>query len=673
MTKKSKPIGEAPELPPEVTGPIDPEEVLELNDEIDGPIDDKLADLLIDADSDKEVKTAPEIKEEAELESSEVKSDINEKPVDEAPKDAEEINSAEVENGPEINLEKEDPVLDKAIEDIVAEESDAVLAAEDMIREEEEDKVEEPKKQERFRDFLSKFWRNPKARWAALIVLILTSLTLALVPHSRYFLLNTAGVRASLSLTVIDGGTLQPLKNVNVSAGGVSAVTNGDGIARLERVKLGRTTLRIEKRAFSPHYRNITVGWGSNPLGEFRATAVGSQYTFLVRDAFSGNPMPHAEASSGEGDARADESGKLVLTLDTAEMEDSEHISVQIYAEGYRTEIVDMVVSNKETQDVMLVPSRKHVFVSKRSGKYDVYSIDLDGKNEQRLVEGTGLERDDIALVPHLTQNKAALVATRENNRNPNGYLLSTLYILNTESGDLMKVDQSEQIKIIGWTNEGRLIYVKIAAGASGTDPSRHRLMSFNGNEDSNKELARSNTFNDVILASDRVYYAPSNIFQETKPAIYSIKPDGSDKQIVLNKEVYKIVRADYDTLYLSAGDDWHKYVLGSPQTAVTEAPSSTDSRVYQNNPTSKFSIWIDQRDGKGVLINYDKTSSEEKTLYERGGLRLPAYWLNDKYIVYRVSDGKETADYALNIEGGEPKKITDVTDTSGITRWFYY
>lgn len=565
----------------------------------------------------------------------------------------------------------EDPDVEKAVEEIAE--------TEEIDAENQEDQppavaTKQPKSKGRLATFLHSLWSNPRTRYGLIGGLSLLIFVLALIPNSRYFILNTAQVRASVELTVIDNSTLQPLKNVTVKAADISAQTDSDGVVRLEKVKLGRTTLRIEKRAYAAQEQSITVGWGSNPLGEYQVVPIGAQYTFFIRDFMSGKPIPGAEASSGDGNARADEEGKLVLALDTSTMEDSAQISVDISADGYRDETMNITVNNKETQSIGMVPARKHVFVSKRSGKYDVYSVDIDGKNERRIVGGSGYERDDITLIPHPSKNYAAYIATRENTRNQSGYLLSTLYILDIESGDLMRIDQSEQIQAVGWSKSGRLVYVKIAAGASGTDPKRHRLMSFNNEDHSDtKELASSNSFNDVMMANERVYYAPSNIFQEVEPAMYVIDPDGKNSQKLLGKEVTSITRTDHETLHLSANNEWYEHVLGSPMASSTSAPGSQLNRLYADSPSGERSVWIDDRDGKGVLLSRAIDTGEESVLIERGGLQLPMYWLNDDYLIYRVADGRETADYLLNVSGGQAQKIIDVTDTKGITRWFYY
>lgn len=642
-----------PEMPDEKQDSVQDDEIIQLDDSVDEvAINDELTEELVQEEKDTlDVEADPE-------------ESAQEPPA-----------RTDKQDTPPID----DPDTDRAVEEIVAEESDKILEAEDKARQEHNHNREIAEKKPSRGDnklarFIKAVWENPKARWATISGAAVLVLALSLVPQSRYFILNTAQVRASLELKVVDAGTLQPLKNVTVKAANAEAKTGSDGMARLEKVKLGKTTLRIEKRAFAPEIKDIVIGWGSNPLGEFKVKAVGSQYTFYVKDALSGNPLPGAEATSGDGNARADEEGKIILTLDTAEMDDAAQIRVEFSAESYRKETVNITVNNREAQSVPMIPSRRHAFVSKRSGKYDVYTADADGRNERRVLGGTSYERDDLALIPHPKEDYVAYVATRENTRNQSGYLLSTLYVIDTESGDTVKVDQSEQIHVIGWSSKGRLVYVKIAAGASGEDPKRHRLISFN-NEDhtDTKELASSNSFNDVVMVGDRVFYAPSNIFNQGEPGTYAVDADGENHQTILNNETFSIFRTDYDTLYLSVGSSWFEHVIGSPTAAEASAPNSTISRMYVDNPHNNTSIWVDNRDGRGVLIKYDKGSKQEEILYERGGLKMPLYWLTDKHIIFRVSDGRETADYIMNIEGGEPRKISDVTDAAGITRWLYF
>jgi len=561
----------------------------------------------------------------------------------------------------------DDPLTIKAINDIVAKEADMVLDAEDEEREAME-LAKEPLKRH---GIIGRLLGHTSVRWGILIALFVVLLAATFTPYSRYYVLDKVGVRSTLSLKVVDSLTLLPLKNVDVSAGDSVAQTDAEGIVKLTNVRLGKTKLIIEKRAFTRLERNIVIGWGSNPLGDFQAQATGAQYTLIAKDFLSGKPLGGAEAFSGEGSAVADKDGKIVLTLDTANRDDASQIEITIRAENYRDEIVSVSVSNKEEQAVELVPARKHTFLSKRSGNYDVYTVDIDGKNEQKIVEGTGLERDDIALIPHQRESLAALISTRERVTNPSGFLLSTLYLIDTSNGKLTKVDQSEKIQIIGWSKAGRLVYLKVATGADGTDSNRHRIMSLNFNNFADiKELAAANAFNDILMASDRVYYAPSIGFSEdTAPGVFSIGPDGQDRRTLLDDvEAFALKRSAYETLDVRGSSAWYSYTIGSSGKAlINQNPTEASSRLYTDNLSSNFSLWVGDQSGKGVLSAYDKTARKDRELISVKGLSIPVYWLNNSVAVYRVKDNRSTADYAVSIDGGGASKITDVADSIGI------
>ncbi|HZM63917.1 MAG TPA: hypothetical protein VFB59_02175, partial [Candidatus Saccharimonadales bacterium] len=293
-----------------------------------------------------------------------------------------------------------------AVDDIIRNESDELLEAQDA------------KTQKVLPDGKKSWWRRAWLRWVLLLVLLAAGGAMA-YPKSRYWVLNTAGMRVSASVVVVDNTTGQPLKNVTVSLGGGQAFTDADGKAKVDKVKLGRATLKLERIAFAPQEKQVVLGWGSNPLGRFELQAVGAQYTVVVRDFLSNQPIEGAEASSGQAAARSDNTGKIILTLDKS---DGSDVTAILAAPGYRSEEVTLKAA--VTNELVLVPSAKDVFVSKESGKYDVYTMDADGKNKKLLLAGTGLESGNIGLAVSPDGERVALVSTRDNVRTADGRLL---------------------------------------------------------------------------------------------------------------------------------------------------------------------------------------------------------------------------------------------------------
>lgn len=507
--------------------------------------------------------------------------------------------------------------------------------------------------------------------WMTLLLLLFGLLGIGLSPSTRYPILNMAGVRVAASLIILDDKTSLPLKNISVKLQDKSATTDENGKVAFEGLKLGRQNLIVEKTGFEKLDRVVTLGWGSNPLGDYRVNAVGAQYQFVVKDWLSQKPISKAEVISGSSSAFTDGNGIAMLTVDK-EVEGEMEIAVS--ANGYRTEKRSIDAQDKDEHQQILVPSKQHYFVSKRTGKYDVYKVDIDGKNEELVVAGTGIETEDIKLIPHPTKPIAALVATRENERNKDGFLISGLYIIDFASKELEKLTKSERIEIISWLGDN-LVYAKIADGASNTDPKRHRLMSYNTEDGLDKEIAASNYFNDILALDGFVYYAPSNAFQENPNAqLYRVKPDSSEQTSIVNKEVWNLFRTTYESVDVMQHEDWYRFNVGDTlATKQAAAPTNPKHRIYVDGPIDNKSLWIDERDGKGVLLLYEQDKKQDTELFARSGLTYPVRWLNEDYIVFRVANGTEQADYVMYVGGKEPIKIRDVSNSSYIGRWYYY
>jgi len=586
------------------------------------------------------------------------------------PVDIEKTEPAEEKPEPEAPEAEEKPEedIDAAVDDIAAKESDELLEKED----EEIKKAFEPENTKK-RNIFSRWWHNKTARWATIILLLLAVAGVATVPTTRYYLLNFAGVRSSASLRVLDESTQQPLKNVEVTLAGASGTTNDEGVVTLSQLELGDTQLIVKRRAFADTTKNVTIGWGSNPLGDVNISPTGLQYSFVVTDFLSGKPIEKAEAYSGEASAFSDKDGKVLLTIDKT---GDEAVEIKIRADSYREETVVDKGTEATQESVKMVPAQKQVFVSKRSGKYDVYKIDADGKNEKLVFSGTGFERNDMVLASHPTDNVTALVSTRDNSRSADGFLLSTLRIINVDDSNVTSVDTAERIQVVGWIGDD-LIYVQASSSDATPDSAEtQKLMSYDYVSQEKIEIAVSDYFNDVVVAGDKVFYAPSAIEEKDKPnaKLYVTNSDGSGRQTLLDKETWRIFRNGYDTLVLSVEDEWYDYKLGAQSpTKLNGAPASQQGRIYINGTDSSKSLWVDDRDGKGVLLSYDVSSAKDTALVSKSGLTYPVRWLNATTAVFRIHTDQETADYVVSTRGGEPKKITDVTNTTGIDNWYYY
>lgn len=559
----------------------------------------------------------------------------------------------------------EDAETQAAVDDIVAKESDTVLEAEDA----QFAPPAQPKKRGFWRSLARPFvfwWQHKWLRWTTIILLLAAIVTTFAVPASRYAVLNGVGVRSSASVTVLDQSTQLPLRNVQVQLGGVQAQTNKDGVATLRNVRLGPATLAIKRIAFAPVTRHVTVGWGSNPLGSFSMTPTGTQYTITVTDYLSGKPLEGAEASSGNGiHALADKQGKITLTVSDT---DVTQLDAQVQLGNYRTETLTLQADHTADAGVVLVPARKSVFVSRQSGKYDVYSMYLDGRDRNVVLPGTGHEGQNISLVVNSAGDRAALVSTRDNVRDSDRYLLSTLTVINLADGTSTTVEHGAQIQLVDWVGN-RLVYRIGKPGASAADSQRYRLVAYDHQSKSRQQLANANQFSAVLSAEGTIYYAVPDADAGGQPGFFKVKPDGSGKVRLFQQEVWSVLRTAYGTMALQTPDRWFSYSLGALQPVPSSQPSSYENLAFVEDAAGERSVSVDERDGKGTLLLRDKKTGTETAVHAQDGLVYPVRWLDDNTILFRVATAGEIAEYAKSLRGGEAKKITDLTNTFGYLR----
>jgi len=559
-----------------------------------------------------------------------------------------------------------DDLTDRVIDDIARSEVDEVIRVED-------EKVIEaisrtPTLKEKINTWFHSWWDIPKKRYTVLGLMMLFLITIFAVPPTRYAVLNTVGIRASATIVVLDESTSQPLKNVEVIIRGQTATTNVDGYATVEKVRLGSTDVTVKKLAYAETTFKKTIGLGDNKLNDAKMTPIGSQFKFEIVDWLSKKAIDKAEVEYWESSGLSDQDGEATLTIEPT---DETEIEVTIKVEGYRDQRYKLDTTKTDDSQIDMKAGQASYFISNRNGKYDLYKI-YPGEEAEIVVVGTGSEREDMRFVVSPDRKYGVLVSTRDEVRNGDGYLLSGLYRINLESSEVTKLDESERIDLVGWVDQ-KLAYIKIASGASGKNPNRHRLQMLDLETLDNKELAASNYFNDVVVTDNKVFYAPSDAYKDNPDtSLFKADSDGNISKIY-DAEVWSIVQTSKDELTFDATGDWYSYSIQSNSaSALSGPPTNRTSRIYVDGPDGK-TLWVDQRDGKGVLLAYNKDDNSDKVIWSQSGLSYPVQWLSDKHVVFRVNTNEETADYIINLDGGDAVKLSDVSNISGTDRWYYY
>ena len=519
------------------------------------------------------------------------------------------------------------------------------------------------------------FWDNKWLRYGTISTVLVVTTVLIAVPVVRYGLLNVMGVRAKANVVVIDKDSNQPLKKVKVAIGESSTETDESGTANLSKLRLGQTVLKIEKLGYGEISQDINVGIGKNDFSSVSLKSTGVQIYIRLFDWLTGQVITKAEVGSGENSAFANSEGLILLTVPTPK--DDKPYKVDLTADNYLSKTVEVDKANISDNKFEMTASPSRYFISKREGKHDIYRSDLDGKNEQVIIKGTGNERDDLRFSVNPENNLAALVSTRDGDHNEQGFALSGIHLVDLEKGELDWLDLAERVELVGWINE-YLVYVRIGAADSGNYPQRQQMVSYNTKTGESKVIAATDSFNDVLASHGQIFYATSDSFKENpEPYFFKIDPSGNEKQVVINRVTWNIFHPAYNQLIFQTNDSkWHEYDLQNNTTQQLDGSyGSLNSFIFSNSPDSRKTAWIEERDGKKVLLVKDlnDSNSKEKIVHKASGLSTPLHWVYDDMIVFRVSNDQETADYIVNVDGGAPKKISDVSGARGVERWYYY
>ncbi|QQS18890.1 carboxypeptidase regulatory-like domain-containing protein [Candidatus Saccharibacteria bacterium] len=552
--------------------------------------------------------------------------------------------------------EPEDADTVAAVDDILKSDADVALSTNAP---KESAVVMKPSIFERLKNAWFTWWDSPWSRYGTIAVGILLAVFIIFVKPVRNLVLNTFGVRSSVLVSVLDGATNFPLQNASVSADGVTVKTNEKGQVRLSGIRLGSHEVEIRKLAFAAVKKQVDFDMRITDLGEVTLKPTGQKLTFAFTDYLSGKPVADVSLTSGEATAKSDKKGEAILTIAPGSSE-----SITVTKDGLRTEEIKFGEAQAGTVNRKLVPSARAIFISKASGKYDVYKVYVDGKDREVLLAGTGLETQAMAVLPKPTGEKVAIVSSRDDKRNKDGYLLSGLFVVDTETGEQVNIEYAEQITLIGWRGD-TLLYRQTVAGASAANASRQKIIAYDFAANKRFQLANANYFAGEQLIGNTLYYTVSATDPNAKETFAQVNIDGTGKKSLYSGDAWALLRYDYTKLKFQTPTKWYEYTLGASAPVESTPPSEFISRYFVDSPDLKTSAWVDVRDSKGILFLRNLGDGKDTELASLRNMQAPAYWLGSRAIVYQVSGANEVADYVVSVDGGTARKIADVSLTA--------
>ena len=507
---------------------------------------------------------------------------------------------------------------------------------------------------QRFIAGLRSWWDNPRKRYGLLIGLLVLVGLLLFVPRLRALSLNAVGYRSGLIVHAVDRTTSMPLSGVSVKVGEITGKTDADGMLRLKKLPLGSQQVVISKPAYATVNKQVEIGVRVADLGDVDLKLTGQRYTYLLKDYVTHKPIKDAVLQAGEASVASDKTGKAQIALIPP---DDEPLSLTVTAEGYRKETVMVPADAAKPVGLQLVKYNKEVYVSKQSGRYDVFSVDLDGKNSQVLLAGTGLETPQIALQMSPDGKKVAVVSTRDDKRNADGYLLSALTIVDVASGDAAVIEHAEAITLVGW-QKSALVFKTTVAGVSAANANRQKIMLFDTAKDKRLQLASANNFLGQWLGSGKLYYAASGTGADKTEGFLVVGLEGDGRKQLLGDDIWEVQRGGLANYWLKTATKWYQFKLGNDGVGEVQAPSLPPS-TYVNSPSGAQTAQLEKNAAPPVLriIN---AAGRVKTLQTGLALHSVVRWVGEDTLIVRTVTGSEAVEYVVSVGGGEPKKIVD-------------
>lgn len=567
----------------------------------------------------------------------------------------------------ESNPTIENKETDKAVQDIVAKEGDALLAAQDAAI----NKANNPKPTEKpgFKSKLKKVLKS-KITW---IIVVLLVIVLFAVPYTRYKILGTF-IKKSVTISVVDSKTKSPVSNAEVSVNGEQLKTDAEGQIRT-KLGVGPVKLDIKKQYYKTSEKTVFIGVYDTQDPKLDLQATGRQVPITVINRITGQPVSNAHVSVLSTSVKTDKKGKATIVLPAATSRED----TVIKAKGYNTAnpyvyITDNVIPENT---FALTPVGKVYFLSNQTGKIDVVKTNLDGTDRTVVLAGVGKEEAHNTSLLASRDWRYVLLKAKRDSAQPALYLIDTV-------DD--KVDQIEggtgNIEMIGWYGH-YFMYSITNNSISQSQNGKQVVKSYDADKDELKQIdqtqAEGNTstyghqvFNNFhILNNILTYTVQWNAYDATgngfnfagkNGSIRGVQPNGQNKkdyQTFPAAGVGYIQSAQYgpQSVYYSVynsdnGKTSYYQFDNNSATAIKNIDQSDLNKTYPTylvSPAGNRTLWSDVRDGKYTIFLGDSNGKNPKQTPSSTGDYAPYGWYSDDLILV-TKDSNQL--FVMPIEG---------------------
>lgn len=529
---------------------------------------------------------------------------------------------------------------------------------------------------------LKAFLKTKKGKIVAAVVAfaVIVGVVFA-VPASRYAVAGLV-VKKDVTVELVDSETGKPVSAADVSLAGQTYKTDANGKTTFKNVAVGPWQVTSKKSYYEDGKTDTLVPILRNPDAvKFSVVATGRQVPVMVTNKITGKPLANVEIVAGDSAAKTTENGEASIVLPA----DKQTVSATFKVDGHNDLTADITVTEQadDKNKFAMVPAGKVYFLSKRTGKIDVMSSNLDGSEQTVVLAATGKESEyETKLFASPDWKYLALKARREND--------TKLYLITTADNKLSMLDEGASFNPVGWSGS-TFVYDVYRPTVKQWESKQRSIKSYNA--DSKKISTLDDTegagtgpgawlnqlySGDVYLSNDRVVFIKKwedqNMTAELnskKDQVVNVKLDGSDKKIAKEFNAswtnYIVPRQNkpgsiyLQVAYHTTPNEYYEYTDGqvSPTTAVDNNTFYNQGIHYIRSPQGKQTLWTERRD-KQVIFVGDATGADGKEVLTEGD-HLPLGWYGENYLLLTNENFNTIYVYPAQPQTGtKAQKITE-------------
>lgn len=504
-----------------------------------------------------------------------------------------------------------------------------------------------------------------RKKWLTIAVLILLPLIVLLaIPKTRWGVVNGLGLRTTMRFYVVENKAQKPVSNTAITLDGQYFTTTAeDGTAIFENAKFGSHTITVNKNGYSREDKTINVGLGGSKTN-VTLTTIGIKVDLDIKNWLTAEPISGATVSLKKDSVISDKTGRASIVVPP---DQGSAVKLQVSAPGYQTKLVPLNIG-VESKEVALASDAKDYFISKRDGKYDIFSSFVDGSDQQKVVEATGKEDASmLQFTMHRGNRYGILVANRDGTVTHNR-VVAGVYVIDFTTAALRKIDDGSDVRLLEWGDD-TIVYQKTDPSLAYNDPGVTKLVSFNPLTNRQKQLAQANYFACALVAQDKLFYAAVNSSDDSgnTPLTSVDLTRGTTRTYLESSTPSWLTRADYNnlTLYTYTSQYFNIAIAGGATRTIDRRVDAANQ--YSLSIDAKQTLTVESRDGQGTLLVKPVEGGDQRVVTKLSGLTHPIRYVSDRLVVVRIVTTTETADYLVDIPTAKTAKIVDVSDIRNI------